>query len=136
MLSVLIADDYEIIRTGIKYILQEEFALAEIGEAFDTASLIEMASVQTWDLIISDISMPGGGGLVALKKILEKNPDQKVLIITIYPEEQYAIRVIKDGAYGFLNKDTAPDELITAVKTILSGQRYLPPATAAKMPNI
>lgn len=136
MLKVLIADDYEIIRTGIKYILQEEFDLAEIGEAFDTASLIEMATVQDWDLIISDISMPGGGGLLALKQILEKKPDQKVLIITIYPEEQYAVRVIKEGAFGFLNKDTAPDELITAVKTILSGQRYLPPATAAKMPSI
>ena len=136
MLSVLIADDYEIIRTGIKYILQEEFAFAEIGEAFDTASLIEMATGQNWDVIISDISMPGGGGLVALKKILEKKPDQKVLIITIYPEEQYAVRVIKEGACGFLNKDTAPNELITAVKTILSGRHYLPTATAAKMPNI
>jgi len=136
MLKVLIADDYEIIRTGIKYILQEEFTRVEIGEAFDTASLIEMASAQNWDLIISDISMPGGGGLVALKKILEKKPDQKILIITIYPEEQYAIRVIKDGAFGFLNKDTAPNELIQAVKMILSGHRYLPPAIAHKMPGI
>ena len=136
MLKVLIADDYEIIRTGIRHILQEEFTLAEVGEACDTSSLIEMATIQDWNIIISDISMPGGGGLVALKKILEKKPDQKILIITVYPEEQYATRVINAGAFGFLKKDTAPDELITAVKTILSGQRYLPPGIADKMPGI
>jgi len=136
MLKVLIADDYEIIRTGIRHILQEEFTLAEIGEACDTPALIEMATLQDWDIIISDISMPGGGGLEALKKILEKKPDQKILIITVYPQEQYAARVINAGACGFLNKDTAPDELVTAVKMVLSGKRYLPPGMADKMPGI
>ena len=136
MLKVLIADDYEIIRTGIRHILQEEFTLAEIGEAFDTPTLIEMATLQDWDIIISDISMPGGGGLEALKKILEKKPDQKILIITVYSQEQYASRVINAGACGFLNKDTAPDELVTAIKMVLSGQRYLPPDIADKMRGI
>ncbi len=137
MLKVLIADDYEIIRKGIKHILQEEFTLAEIGEACDTSSLVEMATYQDWDIIISDISMPGGGGLEALKKILEKKSYQKILIITVYSEEQYATRAMNAGAFGFLKKDTAPDELITAVKTILSGQRYLPLDIAnKKMPGI
>ena len=135
MIKFLIADDHEIIRTGIRHILLEEFAFAEIGEACDTSSLIETAAAQNWDLIISDISMPGGGGLVALKDILEKKPDQKVLIITVYPEDQYAVRVMNAGALGFLNKDTAPEKLIYAVKMILEGQRYLPPSLADKMPG-
>jgi len=136
MLKVLIADDYEIIRSGIKHILQEEFTLAEIGEACDTPSLVEMATIQDWDIIISDISMPGGGGLEGLKKILEKKPAQKVLIITVYSEEQYAVRAINAGAFGFLKKDTAPDQLITAVKMILAGHRYIPPTIADEIRGI
>jgi len=136
MLKVLIADDYEIMRTGIKHILQEEFILAEIGEAFDTPSLVETAIVKEWDIIISDISMPGGGGLEALKIILEKKPTQRVLIVTVYPEEQYAVHILNSGAFGFLNKDTATDELITAVKTILSGRRYIPPTIKDEIPGM
>jgi len=136
MLKVLIADDYEIIRTGIRHILQEEFTLGEVGEAYDTTALVEMAALQDWDIIISDISMPGGGRLEALERILEKNPSQKILIISIFPQEQYAARLINAGAFGFLNKGTAPDELVTAVKMVLSGHRYLPPGIADKMPGI
>lgn len=133
MLKVLIADDYEIIRTGIKHILQEEFVIEQIGEAFDAPSLVEMATTQHWDIIISDISMPGGSGLEAMKVILEKNPAQRILIVTIHSEVQYATHAIQAGAFGFLKKDAAPAELSHAVKTILSGSRYIPPAIAVKM---
>ena len=127
-MKVLIADDHEVIRIGIRHILQEEFILAEVGEAYDTNSLITTALLHDWDIIISDISMPGGGGIEALKKILIEKPAQRILIVTTYPEEQYAKRVLDAGAFGFLTKDTAPEKMIDAVNTILSGQRFIPPS--------
>jgi two-component system, NarL family, invasion response regulator UvrY len=125
-MKVLVADDHEIIRIGIMHILQEEFVIKEAGEACDTDSLIEAAVSKNWDIIISDISMPGGNGIEALKKILAQKPGQRILIITIYPEDQYAIPVLRAGACGFLNKDAAPEKLIDAVKIILAGKRFIP----------
>ncbi len=125
MLRILIADDHEIVRRGIRQILQEEFSFAQIEEAFDTDSLINKALSQSWDIIVSDLAMPGGGGLEALLRIREKTPETPVLILSIYPEEQYALRVIKAGASGYLNKDAAPEQLVTAVQRVLSGKRYL-----------
>ncbi len=133
MLKVLVADDHEIVLRGIRQILTEEFPFIEIAEAYDTASLLEKVMTDNWDIIISDLSMPGGGGLEAIPQIIEKKPEQRILIISIYPEEQYAFRAIRLGAYGFLNKDTAPDELIKAVNTILSGRRYINPELATRM---
>lgn len=135
-LNVLIADDHEIVRKGIKQIILEEFSFARIKEAMDTDSLVESAMEDTWDIIISDLAMPGGGGLEALTRIREKIPLQKILIVSIYPEEQYAIRVMRSGASGFLNKDTAPDQLIEAINTILSGRKYIQPQLAEKMATL
>lgn len=133
MLKILIADDHVIVRRGIMQILLEGFAEMEIGEAGDTHSLIEKAISENWDIIISDLSMPGGGGLAALKKIREIKPFQPVLIVTVFSEGQFALPVFRAGASGFLNKDTAPDELLIAVKRILSGLRYLPASLAEKL---
>ena len=133
MLKILIADDHEIMRRGIKQILVEGFSFVEIAEVSDTSSLIEKALSEHWDIIISDISMPGGGGLSAIPVIREKKPQQRILIISIYPQEQYAIRSISTGAAGFLNKEAATDELLTAIETILSGRKYVHPVLAEKM---
>lgn len=133
MLRILIADDHEIVRRGIKQILLEGFTFVEIGEAYDTTSLIDKALNDNWDIIISDISMPGGGGLSALPIIREKKPKQQILILSIYPEEQYAVRSISSGASGFLNKEAATDELLKAVATILAGRKYVHPVLAEKM---
>jgi DNA-binding NarL/FixJ family response regulator len=133
MLKILIADDHEVVRRGIKEILQEGLTFLEIGEAGDTQSLVDAALAGDWDLIISDLSMPGGGGMEAVRQIREHKPAQKILIITIYPEEQYALRVFQAGANGFLNKDTAPEQLMTAVTTILEGRKYLQPTLAERM---
>ena len=127
MQRILIADDHAVIRSGIRQILIEEFAPAHIEEATDTTSLIEKALSQEWDIIISDISMPGGGGFEALKQIREKKPQQKILILSVYLADQYATHSLKAGANGFLNKDTASDELSRAVKMILAGDHYFPP---------
>jgi len=133
MLKILIADDHELVRKGIKQILLEEFSSLEIKEVFDTDSLIAAATQENWNLIISDISMPGGGGIEGLSQILARVPTHRVLIISVYPPDQYAIQALRAGAFGFLNKDTAPEELINAVKTILFGYRYVHPLFAEKM---
>ena len=133
MLKILIADDHEVVRRGIKEILLEGLSFIQVGEASDTQSLIEKALTDTWDIIISDLSMPGGGGIEAVKRIRDSKPDTRILIITIYPEEQYALRAFQAGAYGFLNKDTAPDQLVRGVQTILDGKKYIQPSLAERM---
>jgi two-component system, NarL family, invasion response regulator UvrY len=136
MFKVLIADDHEIVRKGIRQIILEEFSFADIAEACDTDSLVEAALEGDWDIIISDLAMPGGGGIEALTRIREQKPVQRILIVSIYPEEQYALRVMKSGASGFLNKNTAPEELIEAINIITSGRRYIQPSLSEKMANL
>lgn len=133
MLRILIADDHEIVRRGIKQILQEGLSFPEIGEAADTPTLIQKATSEPWDIVISDLSMPGGGGIEAIAAIRLEKPQQRILIVSIYPEEQYAVRVIRLGASGYLNKDAATEELLKAVQVILSGRRYIHPFIAEKI---
>lgn len=127
MLRILIADDHEFIRRGLKQILKEEYPAAYIGEAEDTESLMSMVAAAPWNIVISDISMPGGGGLEALSRIKKQLPELPVLLLSIYPEDQFAMRVLLDGASGYLNKDAAPETLIKVVRIILAGERYLLP---------
>lgn len=136
MLRILIADDHEIVRRGIRQILAEGLPFPEIEEAADTQSLIEKAVSGEWDIIISDLSMPGGGGLEAIKVIKKEKPKQPILIVSIYPEEQYAVRVLSNGASGYLNKDAATDELMKAVKALIGGRRYIQPAIAEKLTGV
>lgn len=124
-MKVLIADDHEIVRKGLAQILQEGFPEISITEVADTHDLIHMSGMETFDFIISDLAMPGGGGLQAIRKIRESNKVTPIMIITNYPEEQYMIKVIQLGASGFLNKEAASDELILAIKKILTGRRYV-----------
>jgi two-component system invasion response regulator UvrY len=133
MLRILIADDHDIVRRGMKQILLEEFSFAHIGEAIDTDSLIAKAINEKWDIVVSDLAMPGGGGLLALRTILEKVPGLPVLFFSTYPEEQYALRVIKAGAAGYLNKNVATEELPKAVRQILSGKKYTSAGIAEKL---
>ena len=125
MLKVLIADDHEIVRRGLKHILREEFPFALIEEASDTDSLVNKALANEWSIIVSDLAMPGGGGIDALLRIRQKTRATPVLILSNYPEEQYALRVMKAGASGYLNKGAAPEELIIAVQRLLSGRHYI-----------
>ncbi len=133
MIQILIADDHTIIRKGLKQILLEEFPDAQIGEVADGNELLKQARAAKWDIVISDISMPGRSGLETLKQIKEEFPKLAVLILSMYPEDQYAIRVLRAGASGYLNKEGAPEELIKAVRQILEGRRYISPAVAEKL---
>lgn len=125
MLRILIADDHEIVRHGLKQMLVDEYSFLAVTEAGDAIELIRKCAGGEWDIVISDLSMPGGGGFAALKAIKENMPQLPVLILSIYPEDQYALRVLRAGASGYLNKDAAGEELVKAINQILSGKKYM-----------
>jgi two-component system, NarL family, invasion response regulator UvrY len=133
MIRILIADDHTIVRKGLRQILAEEFTDADIQEVADADELITKVIREKWDIVISDLSMPGKSGLEALQHIKQSVPGVPVLILSIHPEEQYAIRVLKAGAAGYLSKDTAPDELVNAVHRVLLGKKYITLSIAEKI---
>jgi len=135
MLRILIADDHSVVRKGLRQILLDEFPTAEIGEVPDAEELIKNVMAAQWDVVVSDLSMPGRSGLDALQQIKLSHPELPVLILSIHPEEQYALRALKSGASGYLSKDTAPDELVKAVKKVLLGKKYISQAIAEKLAN-
>ncbi len=136
MLRVLIADDHTVVRRGLKQILLEGFPLAEVEEVADAEELVKKIIQSTWDLVISDLSMPGRSGLEALQQIKQIQPKLPVLILSIHPEEQYAIRVLRAGASGYLSKDMAPDELVVAVQKVLMGKKYITDTIAEKLASV
>lgn len=133
MIRILIADDHIVVRKGLRQILAEEFTDAHIEDVPDAEELIKKVIKEKWDVVISDLTMPGKSGLDALQYIKQNLPSLPVLILSIHPEEQYAIRVLKAGASGYLSKDTAPDELVNAVKRVLQGKKYITLSIAEKI---
>jgi DNA-binding NarL/FixJ family response regulator len=129
-MKILVADDHAIVRKGLKQILLDEYPFGEIEECSNTEELLSKAIDGRWDVIISDISMPGRSGLDALHQIHEAHPRVPVLILSMHPEEQYAIRALKAGASGYCSKDLAHDELVNAVRRVLSGRKYITPTLA------
>lgn len=131
----LIADDHTVVRRGLKQILLEAFPSAIIEEVTDAESLLKKVFTQSWDVVISDISMPGRSGLEVLQQVKQQYPKLPVLILSVYPEEQYALRVLKAGASGYLNKDSAPEQLVAAVNRVMLGKKFITPAIAEKLAN-
>jgi len=136
MMKILIADDHAVVRKGLSQILLEEFSTAVIEEVDNSEDLIKKAMDGHWDVIISDLSMPGRSGLDALHQLKEMLPDTPVLIMSIHPEDHYAIRALKAGAAGYLTKATAPKELVKAVRLVLEGRKYISPSTAEKLASV
>ena len=132
-MKLLIADDHPIVRNGIKDIIQDISASFEIDEAEDAHEVVQKVISYDYDVIILDISMPGGGGLNALKQIKQAKPLTKVLMLSIYDDEQYINRSMKAGASGYLTKSVASEELELAIKKVLSGEKYLSSEVASKM---
>lgn len=132
-MRILIADDHSVVRKGLKQILIEEFPTAEIEDVPDAEEMIKKVMNANWDVVISDMSMPGRSGLDALQQIKQIYPDLPVLILSIHPEEHYALRVLKAGASGYLSKGSASDELVKAVQTVLLGKKYISAAVAEKL---
>lgn len=133
MTKFLIADDHSLIRKGLSTLLREEFPGAEVSEVTDSFALIKEAVVQKWDLIISDISMPGRNILETLKQLKKMLPSTPVLILSVHPEDQYVVRALKAGASGYLNKESHPEELLKAVRQLLQGKKYISAEGAEKL---
>ena len=133
MIKILIADDHAIVREGLKQILSESPDLVVIDEASTGQEVIEKILKKELDLVILDIAMPGRGGLDILKEIKGQKPRLSVLVLSMYPEEQYAVRVLKSGASGYLTKESAPAELVKAIRQISQGKKYISPSLAEKL---
>jgi len=132
-MKFLIADDHAIVRKGLVQLLHEEFPTAQITEVPGSNEVIEEVRNQIWDVILLDISMPGRNGIETLKQIRANGIKAPVLMLSIHPEDQYAVRVLKAGASGFLNKESATEELLVAVHKVLSGRKYISPSVAEKL---
>ena len=130
MTRILIADDHALVRTGFRQFLQEQDALLEIGEAGSGTETLDRLREGVWNLVVLDINMPDRSGIDILQHIRASYPDTKVLILSGFPERQYAIHALRAGASGYLSKEAAPTELVQAVRMVLTGKHYVSPAVA------
>jgi two-component system invasion response regulator UvrY len=126
-MRILIADDHAVVREGLKRVLCGMPEAIEVGEAGSAHEALTLARRSRWDVALLDIAMPGGNGLDLLKQLRREQPSLPVLILSMYPEEQYALRVLKAGALGYLTKESATEQLVAAVQAALRGQRYASP---------
>ncbi len=132
-MKIVIADDHLVVRFGLTEILKSSFPSAEIDEVEDVEELLKRMLKKRYDLVILDLSLPGRSGLEALQQIKISYPDTPVLIFSGQPEEQYAIRVLKAGASGYLAKSAPSEEVVKAVNSLLLGKKYITPATADQL---
>jgi DNA-binding NarL/FixJ family response regulator len=133
MIRVLITDDHAVIRRGLKQILKEGFGEIMVGEAQNAGEALDLVMREKWDVVVMDITMPGRSGIDVLRDVKSSKPELPVLILSMHPEEQFAVRVLKSGAAGFIPKESAPEELIAAIKKVLAGGRYVSASLAEKM---
>jgi DNA-binding NarL/FixJ family response regulator len=130
MIRVLIADDHAILRRGLIEILARELKDAVCGEAENAQHALAQIQAHDWDLVILDVTMPGRSGIDVLADLKRLRPKLPVLVLSMHPEDQYGKRVLRAGAAGYMNKDSAPEELIKAIRKVLAGGRYVSPALA------
>ena len=133
MLRILVVDDHPVVRQGLKYILSGEPRIEMVGEASNSQEALNLIRTSPWDAVILDIAMPGRGGLDILKELKRDFPKLPVLILSMHPEEQYAMRALKEGAAGYMNKESAPYDLLTAIQKITRGGKYISPALSEKL---
>jgi DNA-binding NarL/FixJ family response regulator len=133
MIRILLADDHAIVRRGLKETLEDELGRVVFGEAENGQQVLAQLSKQPWDLVLLDINMEGRSGLDVLEEMRKVRPRPPVLILSMYPEAEFAVRALKQGAAGYLNKQSAPEELVVAVKQVLAGGRYISAAVADRL---
>ncbi|MEK6657320.1 MAG: response regulator transcription factor [Nitrospirota bacterium] len=133
MIKILIADDHAIVRKGLKQILADAADIASIDEASSGQEALKKARENNYNVVLLDISMPDMSGVDVLKQLKTEKPRLPVLILTMHPEDQYAVRILKAGASGYLTKESAPDELISAIQKVSQGGRYISPSLAEKL---
>ncbi len=130
MINILIADDHAIVRQGLRQIVAADRQMTVLGEARSGAELLSLIKDGEVDVVILDISMPGRNGLETLKDIKRQYPDLPVIILSMYPEDQYAVRVFRNGASGYMTKESAPEELVKAIRKAHLGGKYISPRVA------
>lgn len=130
---VLIVDDHAIVREGLKRILADAPELRVAGEAASGTEAIRLVREGSWDVMLLDISLPGANGLEVLRAVKDHAPKLPVLVLTMYPEDQYALRMLRAGAAGYLTKEGAPGQLVTAIRKVAAGGKYISPAVAEKL---
>jgi two-component system invasion response regulator UvrY len=133
LIKLLVADDHAIVRKGIEQIIAETADIVVSAEARNGQEVIEKAAKNVYDLVLLDIAMPGRDGLEVLKELKKNRPKLAVLMLSMYPEEQYAIRALRSGAAGYLTKESAPDELIAAIRKVSAGGKYISSSLAEKI---
>jgi two-component system invasion response regulator UvrY len=130
---ILIVDDHAIVREGLKQILAEVDVIVVAGEADCSSRALQMARLEPWDMVLMDISMPDRSGLETLELMKKEHPGIKVLMLSMHRETQYAVRALKTGAAGYLNKQSAPDQLVDAIRLVASGKKYISPEVAQEL---
>ncbi len=133
MTRILITDDHAILRQGLKQILADEIVDAKFGEAGDSAQALALLHKEVWDVLILDINMPGRNGFEVLADVKRHFPTLPVLVLSSTPEDQLGLRAIRSGAAGYLSKQTAPEQLVDAVRTVLAGGQFISDALAQKI---
>ena len=133
MLKILIADDHPVFRRGLKQIIAETTDMVVAGEATNGWEVLSKVSTGDYDLVLLDISMPGKDGMDVLTQLKKERPALLVLMVSMHPEEQYAVRALKAGASGYLTKESAPDELIVAIRKVSTGRKYVSSALAERL---
>jgi two-component system invasion response regulator UvrY len=133
VLRILIVDDHAIVRDGLKQMLALRFPKASFGQGSNAEEALDRVGTEPWDVLLLDISMPGQSGLDVLRQIKTLQPELKVLVLTRHPEDQYALRVLKAGASGYLTKDTASEEVANAVQTVRAGGKYISASLAQRL---
>ena len=133
MTRVLLVDDHAVVRQGLKQVLAEALPDATFGDAASAEETLGMVRTANWDIVVLDISLPGKSGIEALKELRKAHPRLPVLVLSMHPEEQFAVRALKAGAAGYVTKRTAARDVVTAVKKVLSGGRYVSPSLAERL---
>ena len=134
-MNFLLVDDHKVVREGLRNILLTVYPASQIVEAASAEELNKILLDQHFDVVISDFSLPGRNGLDVIKQVHAANSKTPVLILSMHPEQQYALRVLKAGASGYINKATGSEELLSAVAKVLSGRKYVTPAVAEQLAN-
>jgi len=132
-MRILITEDHAVMREGLKLILADHFKKAQFGEASNATEALDLVWKEKWDVVVLDITMPGRSGLEVLKEIKRSRPHLPVLILSMHPEDQFAVRLLKAGAAGYLTKESAGEELVGAIKKVVGGGRYISPSLAERL---
>ncbi len=133
MINIVIADDHPIVRDGIKNVIEKEIDLKVIGEAENSQEVYKLIAKKSFDVLILDLKMPGVGGIEILKDLKYTKPKLPIIILSSFSEELYGVATIKAGASAFLNKSSAPLELVKAIKHVVTGKKYISPSLAEKL---